>query len=434
MNGTKLLFKILLLIQLLFAGLLPAQVFAVDISVSVDRNPVSMDESFKIYFLASDTPDGEPDFSPLEQDFTVVNQSQSSSSSWVNGQYSKSVRWTVEAIAKKSGNLEIPAVMFGRDTSKPLPIEVSKSGATDDSAKSNEDLYLQVKVTPEQPYVQSQVIYTVRVYRRVEITQASLGEPELTDAVVEKLSQDSEFNTVVNGVSYLVTERKYAIFPQKSGVMAIKPLTLTADVVVDNGGGGRGGFGGFFGSPITQTKRVLSNEVTLNVKPVPASFKGKPWLAAEKLDLTQEWSGDTQQMKIGEPLTRTLTLKGQGTAVGQLPELNTVKTDANVKVYPDQPVLNEQKLPEGITSSRQEKTAIIPAKAGKHSLQAIEIPWFNTKTQTMEIAKIPETIITVPGAVENQPNATLLTSFKNRNSACYNRSQFPNCIAVSNQT
>jgi hypothetical protein len=110
-------------------------------------------------------------------------------------------------------------------------------------------------------------------------------------------------------------------------------------------------------------------------------------------------------MKVGEPLTRTLTLRGVGTTVGQLPELNTVKTDANVKAYPDQPVLNEQKQADGISASRQEKIALIPAMAGKHILPAIEIPWFNTKSQSVEVARIPETTINVIGSSETQqPN------------------------------
>ena len=59
-------------------------------------------------------------------------------------------------------------------------------------------------------------LYTVRLYRRVDVAQAELSEPELADAVIEKLGEDSNYNTVVNGVSYLVTERKYAIFLRKA--------------------------------------------------------------------------------------------------------------------------------------------------------------------------------------------------------------------------
>jgi BatD DUF11 like domain len=392
-----------LLILFMTLCITPHQTFAAEITTSVDRNPVSIDESFKIFFTASDTPDGDPDFTPLEQDFSIVNQGQSSSSSWVNGTYSKSIRWTVEVTANKPGNLVIPAIQFGSDASKPLAIVVTQGTSANDAANTNEGIFLEVKATPEQPYVQSQVLYTIRLYRRVDVAQAELSEPELADAVVEKLGEDSNFNTVVNGVSYLVTERKYAIFPQKSGMMNIKPLSLTAAVIIDR----QPDFRDFFGSRMTKTKRVLSKEVVLNVKPAPPNFTGKDWLASEKMELSQEWSGDIQQMKVGEPLTRTLTLRGVGTTVGQLPELSVIKTDTNLKAYPDQPVLNEQKLADGITASRQEKIALIPSTAGKHVLPAIEIPWFNTKTQTTEIARIPETTINVVGASENPPDVTL---------------------------
>ena len=393
----------LLLILMMSLGMSPHQAFAADITASVDRNPVSVDESFKIFFTATDSPDSDPDFAPLEQNFTILNQGQSSSSSWVNGTYSKAIRWTVEVAAKKPGNLVIPPIQFGSDASKPLAIVVNQGATTSDAGNTNEDLFLDVEAAPERPYVQSQVLYTIRLHRRVEVAQAELSEPELADAVIEKLGEDSSYNTLVNGVSYLVTERKYAIFPQKSGVMSIKPLSLTASVIVNN----QPDFRDFFGSRMTKTRRVLSKEVILNVKPAPPSFIGKDWLAAEKLELKQEWSGDIQQMKIGEPLTRTLTLRGVGTTVGQLPELSTVKTDTDLKAYPDQPVLNEQKLADGVTASRQEKIALIPTTGGKHVLPAIEIPWFNTKSQTMEIAQLPETTINVVGGNENQPNIAL---------------------------
>lgn len=372
---------------------------AAEIVTSVDRNPVNKDESFKIFFTAAEAPDSDPDFTPLENDFTVLNQSQSSSASLINGTYSKTIRWAVEVIPKKSGNVVIPAIIFGDDTSKPHEITVNETASNNtDESKADADIFLEVKATPEQPYVQSQVIYTLRVYRRVNVAQAEMSEPTLEDAVIEKLGEDSNFNSLVNGVSYLVTERKYAIFPQKSGELRINPLALTAEVIVD----GQPDFRDFFGSRMTKTKRVMSKEVVLDVKPKPISFNGKDWLAAEKLVLTQEWSGDIQALKVGEPITRTLTLRGNGTTVGQLPELSATKTDSNLKVYPDQPVLNEQKQPDGISASRQEKIALIPATAGKHVLSAIEIPWFNTHTHSVEVAKIPAVTLNVVGGVENQ--------------------------------
>jgi len=376
-------------IFLLLLLLVTQSTFAADINVSVDRNPVSIDESFQIIFSATESPDDDPDFSPLEQDFSIINQSNSSSSSWTNGKSSKTIQWTVNVMPKKTGSLVIPSVKFGNDVSQPSTILVTEN-TPGKAVNNDEDLFIEVEATPLNPFIQSQVFYTLRLYTKVDISQARLNEPELADAVIERLGEDSNYNTQVNGVNYSVTERKYVIFPQKSGQLIIKPLVLTAEVLTN----GNPNFNSFFNSQMTKTKRVESKAITLDVKPVPASFNGKHWLSAEELVLKQEWSGDFQQMKVGEPLTRTLTLLAKGTTVGQLPELNTTNTNDQLKAYPDQPVLQEQKKADGLLAFREEKIALIPSKAGSYTLPAIEIPWFNTKSQKMEVARIPATTIT----------------------------------------
>jgi len=379
----SLVFFLLILLMLFSHG-----TFAADITVSLDRNPVNLDESFQIMFTATESPDDDPDFTPLEQDFSILNQSNSSSSSWVNGKSSKTVLWTVNVMAKHLGSLVIPAIKFGKDASNSSTVLVADN-ATKKTVNTDEDLYIEVEVTPENPFIQSQVFYTLRLYTKVDISQARLNEPDLADAVIERLGEDSNYNTQVNGLNYSVTERKYALFPQKSGQLTIKPLILTAEVLTNS----RPSFNGFFNSQMSKTKRVESKAITLNVKPVPTTFTGKHWLSAEQLVLKQEWSGDIQQMKVGEPLTRTLSLIAKGTTVGQLPELNTTETNDRLKAYPDQPVLQEQKKVDGLLAFREEKIALIPSKSGSYTLPAIEIPWFNTKSQKMELAKIPETTL-----------------------------------------
>jgi len=379
----SLVFFLLILLMLFSHG-----TFAADITVSLDRNPVNLDESFQIMFTATESPDDDPDFTPLEQDFSILNQSNSSSSSWVNGKSSKTVLWTVNVMAKHLGSLVIPAIKFGKDVSNSSTVLVADN-ATKKTVNTDEDLYIEVEATPENPFIQSQVFYTLRLYTKVDISQARLNEPDLADAVIERLGEDSNYNTQVNGLNYSVTERKYALFPQKSGQLTIKPLILTAEVLTNS----RPSFNGFFNSQMSKTKRVESKAITLNVKPVPTAFTGKHWLSAEQLVLKQEWSGDIQQMKVGEPLTRTLSLIAKGTTVGQLPELNTTETNDRLKAYPDQPVLQEQKKVDGLLAFREEKIALIPSKSGSYTLPAIEIPWFNTKSQKMELAKIPETTL-----------------------------------------
>ena len=223
-----------------------------------------------------------------------------------------------------------------------------------------------------------------------------MSEPELDDAVIEKIGEDRNYNTQHGGENFVVTERQYAIFPQQSGSVTIAPIELTAEIVVNR----RSRFNGFFNRQSTRTKRVVSRPITLDVKPVPPEFTGQHWLPAEELHLKEEWSGDNQQMKPGEPLTRTLIILAKGTTVGQLPELNTIsqpilsQSGDDLKSYPDQPMLKEQQKPDGIIALREEKIALIPSAKGSYVLPEIKIPWWNTNTRKMEIASIPARTIT----------------------------------------
>jgi hypothetical protein len=298
-------------------------------------------------------------------------------------------------MANDSGNLIIPKIKFGQDSSPALKINVSQSSTNKNSSQNGDDLFLEVSVNTEKPFIQSQVLYTVKLFRRVDLAKANLSEPELPDAVIEKLGEDAIYTTQISGATYGVIERKYAIFPQKSGAVTIKPLILNADIVAR-------GKQSFFSSQMTQRRIVKSNPVTLNVQPISATAENSTWLAAENVGISQTWSGDFSQMKVGEPLTRTIKLVAQGSTVGQLPELGNTQIDVQLKTYNDQPVLHEDKTPTGIIATREEKIAFIPAKGGNYTLPEIKISWFNTRTQKIENATLPEMNLTVLGETTSQ--------------------------------
>jgi hypothetical protein len=385
--------------QVLFLLVWQTAAIAAPIKVDVDRQKVSLNESFQIVFSTSEDPDGNPDFKPLEKDFNIINKNQSSTSSWVNGAASSTIQWTFDVMAKHAGSVTIPALHFGSETSPAKTIEVTEGKtAQPDVAINDAELFLEVETpTPaKERYVQSQVLYTLRFFRRVNIAEASLKDPEIADAVVTKLGEDKNYRTQLKGVEYAVTERNYAIFPQKSGQITIPALTLTAAVLES---GDQSGFGGFFGAQATRRERVSSKPVVLNVLPAPATFK-EHWLAAQKMELKQQWSGDVLAMKVGEPLTRTLTLTAQGTPIGQLPALHQATGNEDLKSYPDQPRLEEQKSPQGVVAVREEKIAFIPAKAGTYTLPALQIPWFNVKTGQIETATQPSVTVIVTGSAQ----------------------------------
>jgi len=363
---------------------------AADIIVSVDRSPVVKNESFKLLFNALESPDDDPDFSPLNEQLEVLNQRKNTKSSWVNGESNKRITWVLDVMAKQAGELTIPPINFGDDVTSALAINVVENDTTT-STPEMEELFLDVKATPNDAYVQSQVLYTVRLYQRVRIGQATLTEPAVENAIVEKLGEDKQFNTQINGVNYSVFERMYAIFPQQSGVLTIPPMELTAQVLSDSP---RSRFGSVFNQQSSQAKRIRSEGVDVNVRAIPASFTAEHWLAAENIHLQQTWSNDDLKVTVGEPLTRTLTVLAEGVSSSQLPDLVTEQSSGSLKMYPDQPMLRDQKKADGVVALREQKVAIIPSKAGQFEIPAIRIPWLNTQTHQMETAILPAVTIT----------------------------------------
>jgi len=76
-----------------------------NITVTASRNPVMLDESFQITYSVqggffSSAVDDDPDFSPLDKDFDILNSSQSLNSSYVNGTWKQVKSWTLNIIAK----------------------------------------------------------------------------------------------------------------------------------------------------------------------------------------------------------------------------------------------------------------------------------------------------------------------------------------------
>lgn len=391
----------LILLLMLLAPALPAA----EITTRVDRDPVRVNESFKIIFEADDNIGASPDFSALEQDFDILSRSRSSNMQILNGEVTQQTRWTLFVMAKRSGELTIPAIAIGQDRSPQVSVTVKPAGDDNSAAAENMDLFLEVEAQPRTAYVQQQILYTVRFFRAIDISGASMAEPSFSGAevVMQQLGDDSRFETRRNGRRYVVIERNYALFPQQSGDITIDPIQIDAQVVER-----RPGVFDPFGQNTT-TRRLRSQAITLDIRPIPAEVQNRPWLPAEALTLTEHWSQQDPEFVVGQPVTRTLTLKADGLTAAQLPAL-TMADGQGYKTYPDQARLNDRRGSQGINGTRQEKIAIIPTRAGTLTLPEIEIPWWNVNNQQMELARLPARNVRVqPGAQAATPPSPAAT-------------------------
>ncbi len=377
----SLLISVLLLLTVL-------QQAMAEVEVTIDRNPVQVNESFQLVFSLDQSPDDDPDFSTLQQHFLILGNSRSNSISIINGEYQRSVKWTLQLMAKQIGEYMIPAIRFDKERSKPFQIKVLPSSM---ASVPHDQLVLELLVDKPEAYVQSQVIVTLRLLSASSISAYNFGDisTDDLDVVIEPLGDERDYRTRIADKSYLVLEKQFALFPQQSGRLRIAPVM--AEVRLPSGSA----FDPFrTGGEI---RRLRSQQVFIDVEPIPPEVAGSYWLPATRLELREEWQSDLDGLVAGEPITRSLTLVADGLTAAQLPELEMPQIDG-IKQYPDQPGLQNGRSSKGITGKREQKVALIPGAEGTYRVPEISLPWWNLETGKLETATIPARELSVAAA------------------------------------
>ena len=217
---------------------------------------------------------------------------------------------------------------------------------------------------------------------------------------------------MVEGQRYTVIERRYLVVPQRSGPITIGSPRLEA-LVPDGRPGARrspfadldemlGGrvFQGMPGLPdLGAGRRVVERgpDRTLEVRPQPAGT-GTPWLPAQSIQLTDQWSPSPPRLRVGEPVTRTITITAQGATAAQLPTLDGGGSPDGVKVYPEPPSGEDLAGGGPPAALKTLKMALVPTRSGPLTLPEIRLPWWDTVEDRPRVAVIPQRTLEVEPA------------------------------------
>ncbi len=374
-----------------------SQCVLAEIIVSINRDTIAIDESFDLLFESDKKVDKQPNFSPLSKDFIVLSSNRRSNTKILNGEINHSQEWMLSLLPNKTGDLTIPSIKFDNDASKPLTIKVEENSSTQ-LGNVVDDVFLEVSVNTERPYVQSQVIYTVKLYRAITPSSSSLSDPVITNgqAIIKALDNDKSYEKIINNKRYGIFERSYVIFPQTSGAVTIDPLLFQGQL-----GANKYMLFDPFG-PRHHPIIKRSDAIHLDVQPIPDAYTGDTWLPAKDLTIEEQWAISPDTLRQGEAVTRTVILKATGLISSNLPALDNNLPDG-LKHYPNQPEFEEIVNHDGVIGVRQQKMAIVPTISGTVILPALRIPWWNTETDTMEYAELPERKLLVsPSPSENK--------------------------------
>ena len=305
----------------------------ISVSIGVEKQTVVVGEPFLFRIVIDGANDADaPDLAALTQDFDVelagTYPSNSQSITIINGQRSEVVKRSLnvdyQLRARRTGTLSIPratVIVGGRSfTTNPVRIQVNE-------ATENENFDLEATLSKNDCYVGEAIILTTVFYIEAQVKDVSFAMPALaldslrsealpvSNARGDNIELNIDDKRVVatqekvtrNGETVITLTFRHLLIPGQAGTLILPKTILTAQGATGRRVQNRSLFGG------TRTEYesvvVATNELTLNVKPLPT--QGKPDDFSGLVgNYTIAATASPTTVDQGEPITLNVTISG----------------------------------------------------------------------------------------------------------------------------
>ena len=354
---------------------------AQDLEVSVDRAELARGETLTYTIRIYEQRQGmQLDLTPLTEDFDVLGTRTSSQVRSINGQVESWTDYIVTLFPLTEGELTIPPIEINNLQTEPILISVVNEGPR--SNQDNDELFLEIEVNKEALYVQEQLLFTVKLYYTINgIRNPQFTELEMEDTVIQLIGSPNQYEQIIEGVRYGVYEKRYVIFPQRSGPLEIPDILFRGEVTDGSSN---------FVFRNLNTRRVTAFiegiTISVNERPVDAQ-EFDNWLPVTNLSINEEWSTDLENLRVGDSITRTITLTADGLDGAVLPPFSPETLDG-INVYQDPASIERTYVDGSIVGTRVESSTLVPVIAGTIEIPEIVIPWWDVSSDELKEAVI----------------------------------------------
>ena len=372
------------------------------VQLELDRTRVTEGETVTLTFRTDDARQSlEADFSALEKDFVSLDRRSETQLSIVKGRQAALVRLLLTVEPRRSGELTIPSLDFGGSRTEPRVLTVEPAPELEPGALP--PVFIEVEITPaEGPYyVHAQLGLIVRVFYQQNLTEAAISQPEPSLASV-RLLQETPYQAERGGERYRGLERRYALFPERSGELTLPAMQLSGRLVERRNSG--------IWQPSVRGRRVsvASEPLQLMIEPRPDSFSGSDWQPARAYSLAQQISS-TDALRVGEPVTRTIMIDAVGLEENMIAEPAWPELPG-ARIYPDRPQGISRDDGQWVLGHKEFRYAVVPEQEGELVLPELTVHWWDTVNDRQQTAVLPaKTLQVQPSALAPPPPAATVS-------------------------
>ena len=259
---------------------------------------------------------------PAVDGLELRGTSQSSQLSFINGNVSRRVTYTYTLIPKREGKFTIPAleVRVGGNVLKTLPATLTVTPG--ENANEAGDLaFAKISLPKRNLYVGEVAPLEIRLYLNTEARWDLRSSPALNGDgfSIQPLGKPSQREVELAGKRYILVSFSTVLTPARAGKLSIGPVPV--NLAVSKMGRNQSRLD-FFAPRFGQTQEMSVTAPVLEIQVQPLPVEGRPdgfSGAIGKFEFAA--TGTPDRVKIGEPVSMTLTITGNGNfdRIGQPP-------------------------------------------------------------------------------------------------------------------
>ena len=403
--------------------------FAEDISLTatIDRNSLTLNDRLQLTLTIHGTQDTSPPSFPSIDGFTLLfGPKISAQTNIINGvvSVSKGYTYVLQPAAKGRFTIGPSAVEYKGKVYSSSPVTVEVVGAASSSGSQTPDLgklvFVELRTDKNEAYIYEQVVLSFRFYFQKGLPVADIDyvAPSTKNFMEEKLGDQRQYEEIRDGIAYNVLELRTALFPMVSGDLVVSPAKLKCNLILQQRREQRDSpfdsffsdafFDDFFGRgqkryPVERT----TGSITVKVKTLPEQGKPKEFngaVGAYNMDVSIK----TLHVKIGDPITLSLSVYGEGNIQTINEPLLVLNNAKDFKLYPAESNTQITNREELIRGRKVFSKVIEPQKTDLESIPAVVFSFFDPRAgQYRTITKEPIPIVVETGEQEIPIQLTL---------------------------
>lgn len=382
------------------------------LDVSVSKSNLKIGETAQVDFIFNGN--GQNFEPPRFGNFEVGGPFVSASENIVNGAYSASQQYSYVLQATKAGKFVIPAatISYKGKTyySKPIQLVVTnqkiKESKDNDyftanqqpknksTTGKNQAVFIEAELDKKEAFINEPVEVTYRIYLnpKFRIQQENkINYPKFNNfwSQIEDIIDADWYEEYINGRQYFSKVfRKALLYPQKTGVLTINPVTLDLNIAFPTGEFD------FFDDPVFDTTRkiIVSNALKINVKSLPENGKPKDFTGAVGVFDFQVII-DKNEGKTGESFEMSLIVSGKGNL--KLFDIPKPKFPKNIEVFEPKHSENITENKSGMSGKIADVYTFIPTENGILQIPKQTFTFFNSQTKKYQTISTSELEIDV---------------------------------------